>query len=57
MLAACLMLEHLGETQAAARIRAAIEGVWREGRARTRDAGGRATTAELTEAIIAKLGR
>jgi isocitrate dehydrogenase (NAD+) len=55
MLAACLMLEHLGESDAARRMRAAVEGVWREGRARTRDAGGKATTAEFTDAVIAKL--
>jgi isocitrate dehydrogenase (NAD+) len=56
MLAACLLLEHLGEARAAARLRAAIEGVWREGRVLTRDAGGSAGTAELTDAVVAKLG-
>jgi isocitrate dehydrogenase (NAD+) len=56
MLAACLMLEHLGEADPARRLRAAIEGVWREGSIRTRDAGGTASTAELTEAVRAKLG-
>jgi isocitrate dehydrogenase (NAD+) len=55
MLAACLMLEHLREDDAARRLRAAVEGVWREGRARTRDAGGQATTAQFTDAVIAKL--
>ncbi|HEX5066897.1 MAG TPA: isocitrate/isopropylmalate family dehydrogenase [Myxococcota bacterium] len=57
MLAACLMLEHLGEDDAATRMRAAVEGVWREGRVRTRDAGGQATTAQFTDAVIAKLRR
>jgi isocitrate dehydrogenase (NAD+) len=57
MLAACLMLEHLGEDDAAARLRAAVEGVWREGRVRTRDAGGQATLAQFTDAVIAKLRR
>jgi isocitrate/isopropylmalate dehydrogenase len=55
MLAACLMLEHLREDDAARRLRAAVEGVWREGRARTRDAGGQATTAQFTDAVIAQL--
>jgi len=55
MLAACLMLDHQGEREAARRVRAAVEGVWREGHARTRDAGGQASTAELTDAVIAKL--
>ena len=55
MLAACLMLEHLREDDAARRLRAAVEGVWREGRARTRDAGGQATTAQFTDAVIGQL--
>jgi len=57
MLAACLMLEHLDEDDAATRMRAAVEGVWREGRVRTRDAGGQATLAQFTDAVIAKLQR
>jgi isocitrate dehydrogenase (NAD+) len=57
MLAACLMLDHLGETHAAARIRGAIERVWRDGVSRTRDAGGSATTAEFTDAVCAALSR
>jgi isocitrate dehydrogenase (NAD+) len=55
MLSACLMLEHLGERDAAQRMRGAVEGVWREGTARTRDAGGSASTAQLTDAVCAKL--
>ncbi|HVN39709.1 MAG TPA: isocitrate/isopropylmalate family dehydrogenase [Myxococcota bacterium] len=55
MLAACLMLDHLEERAAALRVRAAVEGVWRDGRARTRDAGGKASTAEFTDAVIARL--
>jgi len=56
MLAACLMLDHLEERAAALRVRTAVEGVWRDGRARTRDAGGKASTAEFAEAVIARLG-
>jgi isocitrate dehydrogenase (NAD+) len=56
MLAACLMLDHLDEREAGQRVRAAVEGVWREGQARTRDAGGKASTAQFTDAVIAKLG-
>jgi isocitrate dehydrogenase (NAD+) len=55
MLSACLMLDHVGERDAAQRLREAVEGVWRDGTARTRDAGGSATTAQLTEAICARL--
>jgi tartrate dehydrogenase/decarboxylase/D-malate dehydrogenase len=49
---AVLMLEHLGEEAAAARLMRAIETVTAEGRALTRDLGGQATTAETTRAVI-----
>ena len=55
ILAGALMLDHLGEAEAAARVRQAISQVWLEGRAHTRDAGGRATTAEFTDAVCAAL--
>jgi tartrate dehydrogenase/decarboxylase/D-malate dehydrogenase len=51
---ASLMLEHLGETDAAARLMRAIEDVCREG-PRTRDLGGDATTTEVGEAVAARL--
>jgi tartrate dehydrogenase/decarboxylase/D-malate dehydrogenase len=46
-----MMLEHLGEPEAAAAVNAAIERVLQEGKVRTRDLGGRATTAEMTRAV------
>ena len=46
-----LMLEHLGETAAAAAIVSAIETLLREGGPRTRDMGGQAGTAEVGKAI------
>jgi len=46
-----LMLDHLGEKQAAATLMQAIETLVREGRAKTPDLGGRATTAEMTDAL------
>lgn len=55
LLSAAMMLEYLGESGAAARIRAALEAVLAEGRAVTVDLGGTATTAEMTAAIIRKL--
>jgi isocitrate dehydrogenase (NAD+) len=55
ILAACLMLDHAGEKARADRIRSALENTIREGKTLTRDLGGRATTAEFTDAIIAKL--
>jgi isocitrate dehydrogenase (NAD+) len=56
ILAGALMLDHLGEAKAAARVRRAVETVWRSGRARTRDAGGQSTTVEFTDAVCAALG-
>lgn len=55
LLAACLMLEHVGEIERARRIRTAFESAVREGRTVTRDLGGAASTAEFADAIIAKL--
>jgi len=51
---ASLMLEALGETEAAATLMSALEGVCREG-PRTRDVGGSATTREVGDAIAARL--
>ena len=50
-----MMLDHLGERPAARRIEAALEKVYREGQHATRDLGGKATTAEFTDAVIAAL--
>ena len=55
MLAACMMLEHLGDLDRARRVRKAIEQTVREGKTVTRDLGGAATTDQFTDAIIAKL--
>jgi isocitrate dehydrogenase (NAD+) len=52
LLSACMMLEHLGETAAARRIRAAVEIVLRDGKRVTRDLGGSAHTTEMIDAII-----
>ena len=48
---ASLMLDHLGETQAAAAVLRAIEDVLAEPRYRTRDLGGSATTEECGKAV------
>jgi isocitrate dehydrogenase (NAD+) len=66
ILSACLMLDHVDETEKADRIRKAIGEVLAEGRVKTYDmlrlvggpdvfAKGAATTFEMTEAILAKL--
>src|SRR5689334_13072012 len=55
MLAACMMLDHIGQRDNARRIRRALEETVREGKNVTRDLGGSATTDQFTEAIIARL--
>jgi tartrate dehydrogenase/decarboxylase/D-malate dehydrogenase len=50
-----MMLEHLGEAKAARRLMRAIEVVTARGEALTPDLGGKATTAQCTEAVIAAL--
>ncbi len=49
---ASLMLDHLGEKPAAARLMAAIERVTAAGEVMPRDLGGEATTRQVTEAVI-----
>jgi 3-isopropylmalate dehydrogenase len=55
ILAAKMMLDWLGETDAAGRIEDAVAAVIREGAVRTYDMGGSSTTLEMAEAIAAKL--
>ena len=47
-----LMLAHLGERRAAARMQNAIHQVYAEGRHLTGDVGGKASTGEFTDAVI-----
>ena len=56
LLAACMMLDHMGDKPRADRIRAALEAVVAEGKVATRDLGGTAGTEEFADAIIARLG-
>ncbi|MBA2475342.1 MAG: tartrate dehydrogenase [Actinobacteria bacterium] len=51
---AALMLDHLGETEAAARVLRAVEAVCRDG-PRTRDIGGQATTSEVGDAVAGRI--
>jgi tartrate dehydrogenase/decarboxylase/D-malate dehydrogenase len=51
-----MMLDHLGETDAASAIVAAIEEVLAQPLLRTRDLGGRASTIECGRAIAEALG-
>jgi isocitrate dehydrogenase (NAD+) len=55
ILAACMMLDHLNDTERAQRVRVALERTIAEGKVLTRDLGGTATTDEFTDAIIAHL--
>jgi 3-isopropylmalate dehydrogenase len=55
ILSAKMMLSWLGETDKATRLEAATAEVIREGRVRTYDMGGSATTLEMGEAIARKL--
>ena len=52
---AILMLRHLDETEAADRVQAALEKVYAEKTALTRDVGGSSGTSAFTDAIIAAL--
>ncbi len=53
--AAALMLEHLGETDASREMVSAIERVLADGRVRTPDLGGAATTADMAAAVTSAL--
>jgi isocitrate dehydrogenase (NAD+) len=55
VLAACMLLEHIGDRDRAKRIRVALETTIREGKTVTRDLGGTASTDEFTDAVIARL--
>jgi tartrate dehydrogenase/decarboxylase/D-malate dehydrogenase len=51
-----MMLEHLGMTDAAAEIEAAVAAVLAGGSVRTPDLGGKSSTEEVTNAVLEKLG-
>ena len=56
MQSAALMLAHIGERDAAKRLRNAIARVYAERKHLTGDVGGPASTAEFTEAVVRKIG-
>ena len=56
MQSAVLMLAHLGERDAAARLRSAIRQVYAAGESLTGDVGGTASTVEFTDAVIRHIG-
>jgi isocitrate dehydrogenase (NAD+) len=56
MLSSALMLAHLNESAAGARLQAAVEKVYAGGRHTTPDVGGKGTTTGFTDAVIAAMG-
>jgi isocitrate dehydrogenase (NAD+) len=55
ILPAIELLKDFGEEPAAERLQKAVEAVLIEGKVRTRDIGGSATTTQFTEAIVARV--
>jgi isocitrate dehydrogenase (NAD+) len=55
MLSGAMMLDHVGEQDKGMRVRRAIDQVLREDCVRTGDLGGKASTSEFTQAIVARL--
>ena len=50
-----MMLEHLGEEEAAKLLISAIEAVIKQGKVKTRDLGGQASTSKVTQAVITQI--
>ncbi len=57
LLSGLMLLEHIGDTDRARRIRQALDRVLVAGSVRTRDLGGSATTTEFTDAICREIER
>jgi isocitrate dehydrogenase (NAD+) len=55
LLAACMMLDHVGRSDLAQRVRAAADQTLYQDTVRTGDLGGKASTREFAEAVIRKL--
>jgi isocitrate/isopropylmalate dehydrogenase len=56
VLSAALMLDHLGLTKSAAAVRNAAAKVLAEGKVKTPDLGGKNTTTEMGDAVVAAIG-
>ena len=56
ILAAVLMLEHIGQRDAADRTRVALEAVLHERKVQTVDLGGKASTTEFTDELLRRIG-
>jgi tartrate dehydrogenase/decarboxylase/D-malate dehydrogenase len=55
ILSGAMMLDHLGMTEAAQEVEAAVAAVLAEGKVRTPDLGGKSSTEEVTSAVVEKL--
>ena len=55
LLSACMLLDHVGQAEVAARVRRAVSSVIGDGSARTKDMGGTHGTAAFTDAVIRAL--
>jgi len=55
ILSAKLMLDHLGQEKSAAALHRAVARVLKEGKVRTPDLGGKATTTQMADAVLAAL--
>jgi isocitrate dehydrogenase (NAD+) len=55
IMSSIMMLDHLGERPSARRIESALHKVYRESKHTTHDVGGKAGTAEFTDAVISSL--
>jgi isocitrate dehydrogenase (NAD+) len=55
ILSAVLMLRYLGESEAAQQVENAVRAVYRDGTARTGDLGGKATTEQFVDAVVAQM--
>jgi tartrate dehydrogenase/decarboxylase/D-malate dehydrogenase len=56
ILSAGMLLEHLGQSEAAGAVERAVKAVLAEGQVRTPDLGGDSSTHEVSEAVAGKLG-
>ena len=55
LLAGCMMLDHVGRNDLATRVRKAVDQTLCDDHVRTGDLGGKATTREITDAIVRRL--
>jgi len=57
LMSGIMMLDYMGELDAARRVEQALHAVYREGKSMTRDVGGTASTEEFSNAVIAELSK